>query len=681
MLMYFDKNVTPFYFYILLAIAFLLPRTSAAQDQGEIDALLDLAMQYDTLQSLGWGVDTDYCNWNRVTCNEEGHVTFLNLQHLPLGSPLPESIGNLIYLNRLDIHLCELEVIPSSIQDLPNLTELTIRGNLLDEVPSFIFDMTQLKWLDISRLNLTDIPAEISKLHNLENLNISDNKLVVVIPELFSLSKLQILDMSINEIEIVPDLFDQLPELNSLRINKNKLSNFPPSFGLLSQLKFLDAKENQLETFIANTDYLVALETLFVQNNRLINLPNSIGNNSNLKILDASFNYIKSLPENLENLNKLVQLRVQTNAIRNVPPALAVLPELKTVAIQGNKLGFRELLPLKENNFQTFLYAPQDSLAYPDNEFYYMGDAVEIKTGTNHSDGNEYIWKRNNSILTNETNYLLAFDSITIDDFNNDYFCEIRNPDLPFLVLRRHKLKLYEKSLELTNMEVDSINCFGNAEGRILVKATSDEIISYNWGHTSEQVNELVNLTAGEYHLDIVDALGDSIYINFVLDEPDSISIDYVVEGTNPSNDNGAITLTINGGVAPYEIYLDEVLITNTNINNLAVGTYEIVVVDADGCTTSVEVEVPLLTSINSLKTEETITIYPNPSRAYINLDLIAADIQQIQIYNVLGVSVLEQDFIANESINISSLATGNYYLRGYDHKRNKNYIGTFTKQ
>jgi hypothetical protein len=123
-----------------------------------------------------------------------------------------------------------------------------------------------------------------------------------------------------------------------------------------------------------------------------------------------------------------------------------------------------------------------------------------------------------------------------------------------------------------------------------------------NVGNNQQQCLE--NLSAGNYNITITDANGctssafEAVAIADVL-------IEYGVSPTNPTcntsngvvNADGTICLEFTGGVAPYTVTRNgfTFAIVNTAntevcINNLATGTYNLVVNDANGCSRSLDV-------------------------------------------------------------------------------------------
>lgn len=100
----------------------------------------------------------------------------------------------------LDLSNQNLEQIPAYIFDLTDLKELNISHNkLTGAIQAEIRQLKNLKTLNASNNNMTGVPAEIGQLSNLEVLNLSNNDLTGLPYELGNLQNLQVLDISGND--------------------------------------------------------------------------------------------------------------------------------------------------------------------------------------------------------------------------------------------------------------------------------------------------------------------------------------------------------------------------------------------------------------------------------------------------------------------------------------------------
>ena len=88
---------------------------------------------------------------------------------------LPEWIGNLTNLTRLDLHSNQLTSLPESLGNLTNLTELYLSENQLISLPESLGNLTNLTKLDLRRNELTSLPESIANLTNLKVLKLTTN--------------------------------------------------------------------------------------------------------------------------------------------------------------------------------------------------------------------------------------------------------------------------------------------------------------------------------------------------------------------------------------------------------------------------------------------------------------------------------------------------------------------------
>ncbi|KKN59095.1 hypothetical protein LCGC14_0545380 [marine sediment metagenome] len=122
------------------------------------------------------------------------HVVSLNFNYFKWNfiKENPDLIDSLTKLIDLDFYICSLKkysyenltlsIIPESIGSLIYLERLNLRRNGLTKIPSSIKKLTRLKELDLSYNHFKEIPQVIRALHSLKKLNIKRNR-VHVIPE------------------------------------------------------------------------------------------------------------------------------------------------------------------------------------------------------------------------------------------------------------------------------------------------------------------------------------------------------------------------------------------------------------------------------------------------------------------------------------------------------------------
>ena len=176
-----------------------------------------------------WDPTTDCCKWYCVECHPKTHrIISLNMFADGLAGQIPPSVGDLQYLETLDLH------------KLPNLT---------GPIQPTIAKLTNLKFLRLDWTNLSGpIPDFFSELKNLTYINLSYNNLSGSIPASLS----------------------QLPHLGALSLSRNKLTGpIPDSFGSFAPDFYLSLSHNQLSGTIPASLGNVNFTALDLSRNKL----------------------------------------------------------------------------------------------------------------------------------------------------------------------------------------------------------------------------------------------------------------------------------------------------------------------------------------------------------------------------------------------------------------------------
>ncbi|WP_339924584.1 PKD domain-containing protein [uncultured Cyclobacterium sp.] len=152
-------------------------------------------------------------------------------------------------------------------------------------------------------------------------------------------------------------------------------------------------------------------------------------------------------------------------------------------------------------------------------------------------------------------------------------------------------------ALQLSDFNDYEISCAGESDGSISFNITGNQgVLSYNWtgpnGFISEEAN-LVGLEAGIYELVVADESGCTLSRQFVIEEPDPLTLidevsDYNGFGVQCNGGNeGYIYLDISGGSGGTTIEWtgpDGFVSQSENLDNLFPGTYNVVITDLNGC-------------------------------------------------------------------------------------------------
>jgi Leucine-rich repeat (LRR) protein len=120
---------------------------------------------------------------------------------------------------------------------------LTLKRDKLSEIPSEIYQFTNLQVLNLSKNKITEIPEEINQLTLLQELYLFNNQVKVLSPSLGELENLRVLDLSKNPLSELPKEISTLKNLERLILWSTEVTEFPYSITHLSEtLLFLDLR-------------------------------------------------------------------------------------------------------------------------------------------------------------------------------------------------------------------------------------------------------------------------------------------------------------------------------------------------------------------------------------------------------------------------------------------------------
>jgi gliding motility-associated-like protein len=148
-------------------------------------------------------------------------------------------------------------------------------------------------------------------------------------------------------------------------------------------------------------------------------------------------------------------------------------------------------------------------------------------------------------------------------------------------------------TLSVSSYNGYNISCNGGNDGNISMTGVNGGTapLSYSW-NTGDSTSSINGITAGNYTLTVTDINGCSISDSLTLNQPAVLTSNAWAtsnfNGTNISCNgamDGSAQVSGAGGVAPYT-FLWNTSDTSTTLSNLGVGSYNVVVTDANGCTT-----------------------------------------------------------------------------------------------
>ncbi len=153
---------------------------------------------------------------------------------------------------------------------------------------------------------------------------------------------------------------------------------------------------------------------------------------------------------------------------------------------------------------------------------------------------------------------------------------------------------------------IQNVTCYGGTDGGVFVSITNglppitftlDSIYFQNVGVFDGATDPNVQLSAGTHFVIIHDSGNCSDFYEFVITEPDSITFDTTIVSTSClTNNDGQITFNnvLGGDGGPYTYSIDNGanFFPSNSFTNLAAGTYNTVVRDGNGCSSSMTVDI-----------------------------------------------------------------------------------------
>ncbi|MDA8978966.1 T9SS type A sorting domain-containing protein [bacterium] len=234
-------------------------------------------------------------------------------------------------------------------------------------------------------------------------------------------------------------------------------------------------------------------------------------------------------------------------------------------------------------------------------------------------------------------------------------------------------------ALNLADVSVEDISCFGSEDGSIMVTTSgaSTDSVSFalvpdgQWGQDSVWTN----LVAGNYDVIALDGNGCSDTASVEVIEPEELLlvVDEVVDQTEGLSD-GAISITVTGGTLDYVFDwsgLSGAYASNEeDIDGLLAGEYDVVVLDANGCTASVEgIVIDVIVGVNEFGLDA-FRIWPNPAAEMLTIewsDLVSSQGATLEVFNAMGQRLAAQSIspgTQRSELNLSDWASGRYTIR-----------------
>ncbi|GAB4844011.1 Leucine-rich repeat protein 1 [Ancistrocladus abbreviatus] len=125
------------------------------------------------------------CTWFHVTCNQDNHVTRVDLGNSNLSGHLVADLGKLEHLQYLELYKNNIQgTIPAELGNLKNLISLDLyNNNISGTIPPQLGKLKSLVFLRLNNNQLFGrIPRELASIPILKVVDVSSNNLCGTIP-------------------------------------------------------------------------------------------------------------------------------------------------------------------------------------------------------------------------------------------------------------------------------------------------------------------------------------------------------------------------------------------------------------------------------------------------------------------------------------------------------------------
>lgn len=229
-------------------------------------------------------------------------------------------------------------------------------------------------------------------------------------------------------------------------------------------------------------------------------------------------------------------------------------------------------------------------------------------------------------------------------------------------------------SLPIVNGAVTDEKCFGGSDGSIILNIVGGIApFNYLWSPNVSSNASALNVLQGNYQVTVTDYLGCTATNSFVVNQPDSLQLNFIVQGSACNLPNGSVQAIVSGGVQSYS-YLWSTLSTSDTISNLTPGMYSLTVTDANGCVKNSSVTinaVPILnlsitgtdsicsgdnTNLNATVTNQVLPIYYQWSNGLPSLQSVNVSPVATQNYNLVVVDGNGCSDTTDYTVNVQNL-------------------------
>ncbi len=193
-----------------------------------------------------------------------------------------------------------------------------------------------------------------------------------------------------------------------------------------------------------------------------------------------------------------------------------------------------------------------------------------------------YVWNNSTSVSASATDLAAGLHTITITDDKGCVTTASVTIDEPAV-------------LSASAVQDSPVVCFGESNGAATVTVSGGNApYSYVWDKSASVSASATDLAAGLHTITITDDKGCVTTASVTIDEPAVLSASAAQDSPVVcfGESNGAATVTVSGGNAPYSYVWDNSASTSASAADLAAGLHTITITDDKGCVTTASVTI-----------------------------------------------------------------------------------------
>ena len=220
--------------------------------------------------------------------------------------------------------------------------------------------------------------------------------------------------------------------------------------------------------------------------------------------------------------------------------------------------------------------------------------------------------------------------------------------------------------------EISKIKCFGDTTGSINASIAGG-FPPYNltWSNKMSDTT-LTNLSAGTYTITVIDYINNIYTSSYKLNQPFEIKATITSTKSKINAMEGTVKVTnVTGGKSPYKYYWNTPNLDSTSsVINLNPGKYFVTIVDANDCIKIDSAIVDINTSTDMLKSNINISIFPNPTKSKVSINMFSFDKNEayFELLDINGLVYFKQKISNSISeIDLETLANGFYFIKVFD--------------